>query len=77
MWVVHFCEFVNLTFRIGEMRRPSGALSSTESKEVGWEAISNAPLGTASRSGLIGWVIDDVGGLVGQFYFFFFKGQFA
>ena len=55
--MVHFCEFVNLTFRIGEMRRPSGALSSTESKEVGREAITNVPVGTASRLGLIGWVV--------------------
>ena len=37
----------NLAFRIREMRRPSGAWSSTESTEAGWEVISNAPVGTA------------------------------
>ena len=44
----------SLALVIMEMRRPSGAWSSTESKEVGWEVISNAPVGTVSRSGLIG-----------------------
>jgi hypothetical protein len=43
-----------MAFRIGEMRRPSGAWSSTVSKEVGWDVISNALVGTASMSGLIG-----------------------
>ena len=37
-----------------KMRRPYGAWSSSESKEMGWEVISNAPVGTVSRSGLIG-----------------------
>jgi len=45
----------SLAFRIGEVRRPFGAWSSTESKEVGWEVITNDPVGAASRSGLIGW----------------------
>ena len=49
-----FVSFCNMALRIGEMRRPSGAWSSTESKEVGWKMISNAPVGTESRSGLIG-----------------------
>ena len=44
----------SLDFRIGEMRRPYGAWSSTESKKVGREVITNDPVGTASRSGLIG-----------------------
>ena len=52
-----FVSLCNLDFRIGEMRRPSGTWSSTESKEVGWEVISNAPVGMTSRSGLIGWVV--------------------
>ena len=52
-----FVSLCNLAFGIGEMRRPFGAWSSTESKEVGWEMITNAPVGTASRSGLIGWVV--------------------
>ena len=52
-----FVSFCNLALRIREMRRPSGACSSTESKEVGLEVISNAPVGIASRSGLIGWVV--------------------
>ena len=47
----------SLALGIVEMRRPSGAWSSTESKEVGWVVISNAPVGTASKSGLIGWVV--------------------
>ena len=49
-----FMSLRSLAFRIGEMRIPYGAWSSTESNEVGWEMISNAPMGTASRSGLIG-----------------------
>ncbi len=44
----------SLALVIMELRWPSGAWSSTESKEVGWEVISNAPVGTVSRSGLIG-----------------------
>ena len=41
-WYI-FVSLCNLAFRIGEMRRPSGAWSSTESKEVGWEVISSPP----------------------------------
>jgi hypothetical protein len=52
-----FMSLCSLAFRIGEMRLPSGTWNSTESKEVGWEVISNAPVGTASRSELIGWVV--------------------
>ncbi len=61
--VVESCEwymlvsFCSLAFGIGEMRRPSGAWSSTVSKDMGWEVISNAPVGTASRSRLIGRVV--------------------
>ncbi len=47
----------NLAFSIGERRRPSGAWSSTVSKEVGWELIINYPVVAAYRSGLIGWVV--------------------
>ena len=47
----------SLALGIVEMRRPSGAWSSTESDEVGWAVISNVPMGTASSSGLIGWVV--------------------
>jgi len=47
----------SLDFRIGETRRASEACSSPESKEVGWEVIRNDPVGTASRSGLIAWVV--------------------
>ncbi len=50
-------SFCSLAFRMGEMSFPSGACSSTESEEMEWEVISNAPRGTASRSGLIGWVV--------------------
>jgi len=52
-----FVSLCNLAFGIGEMRRPFGAWSSTESKEVEWEVITNDPVGTASRSGLIRWVV--------------------
>ena len=52
-----FVSLCNLAFRMGEMSLPSGACSSTEYKEVGWEVITNAPVGTASRSGLIRWVV--------------------
>ena len=40
-----------------EMRRPFGPCSSTKSDEVRWVVISNVPVGTASKSGLIGWII--------------------
>ena len=50
-------NFFSLAFRIGEMRRPSGAWSSTESGEVGWEVITNDPVGTVSRSRMLGWVV--------------------
>ncbi len=52
-WYV-FESLRSLALVIVEMRRPSGAWSSTESTEVGWEVISNAPVGTVSMSGLIG-----------------------
>ena len=52
-----FVSLCNLAFGIGKMRHPSGIWSSFESKEVGWEVILNAPVGTASRSGLIGRVV--------------------
>jgi len=34
-----FVSLCSLAFRIGEMRRTSGAWISTESKEVGWKVI--------------------------------------
>ena len=84
MWAEHICDLCSLDFRIGEMRRPSGAWSRTESKEVGWEVISNDPVGTASRSGLIGWVVHVVycgchlhrrgGGIWGAVIVSFFRG---
>jgi hypothetical protein len=52
-----FVSLCSLALRIGDMRRPFGAWSSTESKEVGWRVISNSPVGISSRSGLIGWVV--------------------
>ena len=48
--VVDYCgryiiaSLFSLAFRIGEMRRPSGACNSSESKEVGWEVITNDPV---------------------------------
>ena len=47
----------SLVLGIVEMRRPFGAGRSTESDEVGWAVISNVPVGTASRLGLIVWVV--------------------
>ncbi len=47
----------SLGLEIAEMRRPSGPCSSTNSVKVGWAVISNVPVGTASRSGLIGCVV--------------------
>ncbi len=52
-----FVSLCSLAFRIGKMRRPSRTWSRTESKEVGCEVILNDPVETASRSGLIGWVV--------------------
>ena len=52
-----FKSLRSLVSGIVEMRRPSGACSSTESDKVGWAVISNVHVGTASRSGLIGWVV--------------------
>jgi len=52
-----FVSLCSLDFRMGEMSFPSSACRSTESKEEGCEVISNAPVGTASRSGFIGWVV--------------------
>ena len=50
-----FMSLCNLAFGIiVEMRRPAGAWSSTESRELWCKVISNAPVGTASRSRLIG-----------------------
>ena len=46
-----------LDLRIWEMRCPSGVCSSTDSGNVGWEVISKDPVGTASKSGLIGMVV--------------------
>ena len=47
----------SLVLEIVEMRRPAGACSSTESDKVGWAVISNVPVDTVFRSGLIEWVI--------------------
>ena len=46
----------SLGLGIVEMRRPSGPYSSTVSDRVECVVISNAPVRTASRSGLIGCV---------------------
>ena len=47
----------SLVLEIVEMRRPSRACNSTESDKVGRAVISNAPMSTSSRSGLIEWVV--------------------
>ena len=54
----YMCESLrSLVLGIVEIKCPSGACSSTESDEVGWAVISHVPVGTASRSRLIGWVV--------------------
>ena len=52
-----FKSLRSLGLGIVEMRRPSWPFSSTKSDEVGWAVISNVPVGTASKSGLIGWMV--------------------
>ena len=47
----------SLGLEIVEMRRPSGPCNSTMSADVGWAVSSNAPVGTTSRSGLMGCVV--------------------
>ena len=47
----------SLRLGIVEMRCSFGACSSTKSDDVGWAVSSNFPVGTASKSGLIGWVV--------------------
>ena len=47
----------NLGLEIVEMSRPSGPCSSTVFVDVGWAVSSNFPVGTASRSGLMGCVV--------------------
>ena len=47
----------SLGLEIVEMRRPSGPCSSTISVDVGWAVSSNVPVGTTSRSGLMGCVV--------------------
>ena len=47
----------SLGLGIVDMRSASGPCSSTKSGEVGWGEISNVPVGTASKSGLIGCVV--------------------
>ncbi len=42
---------------IMDMRRPSGPCISTVSAKVGWVVSSNVPVGTASRTGLMGCVV--------------------
>ncbi len=47
----------SLGLEIVEMRRPYGPCSSTVSVDVGWAVSSNVPVGTTSRSGLMGCVV--------------------
>ena len=47
----------SLGLEIVEMRGPSGPCSSTKSDKMGWAVISNVPVGTASRLGLMGCVV--------------------
>ena len=53
----NFASLLSRAFVIGEISRPSGACISAESWAFGWEVISNAPVGVASRSGLMGVVV--------------------
>ena len=47
----------SLGLDIVKMRRPSGPCSSIMSERVGCAMISHVPVGMASRSGLMGWVV--------------------
>ena len=42
---------------IGDIKRPPGACRSTESEHVGCWVNSKDPVSTASKSGLVGWVL--------------------
>ena len=75
----------SLGFEIVEMRRPSGPCNSIVSANEGWAVSSNAPVGIASRSGLMGCVVYVVwrgsqphfrwGGVGGAVLVFFFDGS--
>ena len=75
----------SLGLEIVEMRRPSSPCNSTVSADVGWAVSSNAPVGIASRSGLMGCVVYVVwrgsqphfcwGGVGGAVLVFFFGGS--
>ncbi len=52
-----FESFRSLSLGIVEMRCPSGTCSSTKSDEVRRAVSSNVPVGLASKSELIGWVV--------------------
>ncbi len=56
LWYM-FESLRSLGLVIVEMRRPSGPCISSVSAKVGWAVSSNVPLGTASRSGLMGCVV--------------------
>ncbi len=47
----------SLGLEIVEMRRSSGPCSSTVFADAGWAVSSNVPMGTTSRSGLMGCVV--------------------
>ena len=55
-WYI-FKSLRSLGLGIVEMRCPFGTCSSTRSNDVGWAVSSNVPVGKASRSGLMGWVV--------------------
>ena len=75
----------SLGLEIVEMRRPSGPCSSTVYVDVGWAVSSNIPVGTTSRSGLMGCVVNVVwrgshphfrwGGVGGTVLVFVFGGS--
>jgi hypothetical protein len=52
-----FQSLRSLGLGIVEMRYPFRACNSTKSVDVGWAESSNVPVGKASKSGLIGWVV--------------------
>ncbi len=70
---------------IVKMICPSGACNSTMSDDAGWAVISNVPVGKASKSGLMAWVMYVVwrgihshwrcGGVGGAVLVFFFGGS--
>jgi len=60
VWLWRMLNFWRRVFVIVDISRPSGACRRISLLLVGWCVISNVPVGVASRSGLIGLVVNVV-----------------